>query len=83
MVLRPRRAGGWPQDVFAPAKPPNYCWSPPGPGKGLAAWQGAASHLVLPEQAGTTRTAALVHNLNKPSRMIKILQYATLKSKAS
>lgn len=45
--------------------------------------QGSVPCPVLPEQAGTTQIAYLIHSLDKPSRMIKILQYVTLKSKVS
>lgn len=69
--------------LLARVKPSNSFWTSFGPGKGLAALQGTIDHLVFLERAGSTWTAYLSHNPDKPSRIIEILQYVTYKSKFS
>lgn len=75
-------AGRQMQGTSAHAKPPNAARSHLDQEE-FSSEQGSVPCPVLPEQAGTTQIAYLIHSLDKPSRMIKILQYVTLKSKVS
>lgn len=75
-----RGAGGQMQGIPAHAKPPNAARAHLDQGE-FSSEQGSVLCPVLPEQASTTQIAYLIHSLDKPSRMIKILQYTALKSK--